>query len=141
MSSTRENKELTKIVHVKGKIFSGSGKGTYFTALPWVRRQMREKLGFEPHPGTLNVRLAGESVEVRKLLENSKALKISPEPGYCGGKCFKAYIGRQNVACAVVLPCVENYPMDVLEVVASSNLRGMLKLKDGDEVEVRIVLE
>lgn len=28
-----------------------------------------------------------------------------------------------------------------MEIVASSNLREMLKLKDGDEVEAKIVLE
>ncbi len=88
MSTTREKEAQARIVYVKGKIFSGSGEGAYFTVLPLVRRQIREKLGFEPHPGTLNVRLVGDFVEVRKLLENAKALEISPEPGYCGGRCF-----------------------------------------------------
>ncbi|MEM3769668.1 MAG: DUF120 domain-containing protein [Candidatus Bathyarchaeia archaeon] len=137
---TEENKASTRTVHVKGKIFSGSGEGAYFTVLPWVRRQIKEKVGFVPCPGTLNLKLAGEYVEVRKLLENAKAIEILPKTGYCRGKCFKAYIER-DVACAVVLPCVENYPNDVLEIVASSNLRKKLKLKDGDEVEVRIALE
>ena len=141
MSTTKENEASTRIVYVKGKIFSGSGKGAYFTALPWVRKQIKEKIGFMPHPGTLNVKLIGEFVEARKLLENAKALEILPEPGYCSGKCFKGYIGKQNMLCAIVLPCIENYPRDVLEIVAPSNLREKLKLRDGDEVEVRIVLE
>ncbi|MEM3727822.1 MAG: DUF120 domain-containing protein [Candidatus Bathyarchaeia archaeon] len=125
---------------MKGKIVSGSGEGSFFTALPWVKRQIKEKLGFVPYPGTLNLKLAGEYVEGRKLLENVKAIEILPELGYCRGKCFRAYIGR-DVACAVALPCVENYPKDVLEIVAPSNLREKLKLKDGDELEVWIALE
>lgn len=135
---TKENK--AKTVHVRGKIFSGSGEGAYFISLPWVRRQIKEKLGFTPYLGTLNLRLTGEYIDFRKLLENAKAIEISPEPGYCRGKCFRAYIGH-GVACAVILPCVENYPEDVLEIVASSNLREKLKLRDGDEVEVKITLE
>jgi len=134
------NEELEKVVHVRGRIFSGSGEGAYFTALPWVKRQIEEKLGFSPYPGTLNLKLTGENAEIRKLLENAKAIEILPEPGYCRGKCFRAYVGH-GVACAVVLPCVENYAKDVLEIVASSNLREKLRLRDGDEVDVRIVLE
>jgi|YelNatPaOPRAMG01_1025707.scaffolds.fasta_scaffold59146_2 riboflavin kinase len=141
MSTTKENDASTRIVYVKGKIFSGSGEGAHFTALPWVRKQIKEKIGFMPHPGTLNIKLIEEFVEARKLLENAKALEIMPEPGYCSGKCFKAHIGKQNMSCAIVLPCIENYPRDVLEIVAPSNLREKLKLRDGDEVEVRIVLE
>jgi len=137
---TKEKKASAKIVLVKGKIFSGTGEGAFFTTLPWVRRQIKEKLGFAPHPGTLNLKLIGKHAKVRGLLENAKAVEILPEPGYCRGKCFRAYI-KSDVACAVVLPCVENYPGDVLEIIAPSNLRENLKLKDGDEVEVRIVLE
>jgi CTP-dependent riboflavin kinase len=141
MSKNKENDTSTKTVRLKGKVFSGSGEGAYFTMLPWVRQQIKEKLGFAPYPGTLNVRLVGEYVGVRKLLENAKAIEISPEHGYCSGKCFKARVGGQNLACAVVLPCVENYPMDILEIIAPSNLREKLGLRDGDEVEVRITLE
>ncbi|MEM1563795.1 MAG: DUF120 domain-containing protein [Candidatus Bathyarchaeia archaeon] len=136
---TKEN-SATKTVHVRGRIFSGFGEGAYFISLPWVRRQIKEKLGFTPYLGTLNLKLTGKYVDFRKLLENAKAIEISPEPGYCRGKCFRAYIGR-GMACAVVIPCVENYPKDVLEIVASSNLREKLRLRDGDEVEVKITLE
>ncbi|MEM1540504.1 MAG: DUF120 domain-containing protein [Candidatus Bathyarchaeia archaeon] len=129
-----------KTVLVKGKILSGSGEGAFFIFLPWVKRQIKEKLGFIPYPGTLNLRLIGKYVEVRNLLQSAKAMEILPEPGYCRGKCFMAYI-KSDVACAVVLPCVENYPEDILEIIAPLNLRENLKLKDGDEVEVRIFLE
>ncbi|MEM3874382.1 MAG: DUF120 domain-containing protein [Candidatus Bathyarchaeia archaeon] len=137
---TEECETPTKTVCVKGKIVSGVGEGSFFTMLSWVRRQIREKLGFAPYPGTLNLKLTGEYLDVRKLLEDAKAIEILPEPGYCRGKCFRAYIGH-DVVCAVVLPCVENYPRDVLEIIAPSNLREKLKLKNGDELEVRIAFE
>lgn len=135
-----ENKMPTEKVLVKGRIVSGFGKGAYFTALSWVRQQIMEKLGFAPYPGTLNLKLTGEYIEIRKMLENAKAIEILPERGYCGGKCFRVYT-EHDVACAVVLPCVKNYPKDVLEIIAPSNLREKLKLNDGDELEVWIALE
>ncbi|MEM3090552.1 MAG: DUF120 domain-containing protein [Candidatus Bathyarchaeia archaeon] len=137
---TEKNEALTEKVHVRGIIVSGIRKGAYFTALSWVRQQIREKLGFAPYPGTLNLKLTGEYLEIRKMLENAKAIEILPARGYCEGKCFRAYIGH-DVACAVVLPCVKNYPKDVLEIIAPSNLREKLKINDGDELEVLIALE
>ncbi|MBS7636862.1 CTP-dependent riboflavin kinase [Candidatus Bathyarchaeota archaeon] len=137
---TEENKASTKTVLLKGKIFSGSGEAARFTALPWVKRQIKEKLGFTPYLGTLNLKLTGEYAGVRKLLENLEAIEILPEPGYCSGKIFRAHI-ENDVSCAVVLPCVKNYPEDILEIIAPLNLREKLKLKDGDEVKVEISFE
>jgi riboflavin kinase len=136
---TRRNETHAKTVRVKGKVFSGTGEGAKFASLSWVKKQIKEKLGFTPYPGTLNLRLNSDFVGVKGLLENAKAIEILPEPGYCSGKCFKAHI-MQRLKCAVILPCVKNYPKDVLEIVASSNLREKLKLRDGDEVEVKIFL-
>jgi len=136
---TRRNETQAKTVLVRGKVFSGTGEGAKFASLPWVKRQIKEKISFTPYPGTLNLRLNSDFIGVRRLLENAKAIDILPEPGYCSGKCFKAYI-MQRLKCAVILPCVKNYPKDVIEIVAPSNLREKLKLSDGDEVEVKIFL-
>jgi len=136
-SSSRDN---SKIICIKGKVFSGSGEGAKFTELPWVKKQIKEKLGFTPYPGTLNIKLSEESVELRKLLEKAKPIGISPSGEYCRGKCFKAHlIGKKP--CAVVLPEIANYPQNVLEIIAPINLRTGLKLKDGDQVEIKILLQ
>ncbi|PIU59668.1 riboflavin kinase, partial [Candidatus Bathyarchaeota archaeon CG07_land_8_20_14_0_80_47_9] len=42
---------------IKGKISTGKGEGAQFVKLPWVRKQIIQKLGFTPFPGTLNIRL------------------------------------------------------------------------------------
>ncbi len=36
---------------------AGQGQGRSFTRLDWVRRQFRDKLGFAPYPGTLNLQI------------------------------------------------------------------------------------
>jgi CTP-dependent riboflavin kinase len=61
---------------------------------------------------------------------------ICPPEGYCVGFFFKASIN--GLDCAVVAPQVENYPEDVLEIIAQINLRDTLKLKDGDVVSVLV---
>jgi CTP-dependent riboflavin kinase len=45
-----------------------------------------------------------------------------------------------SVECAVVFPEVADYPEDVIELIASTNLREKLHLVDGDLVDLKIML-
>lgn len=128
-----------KTSRIKGMVFSGKGEGAKFIKLPWVRKQITEKLGFTPHPGTLNIKLTRESLKLRTLLERTEAIEISPAAGFHRGRCFKAYL-INNLKCAVVIPETPDYPRDVIELIAPINLREKLRLRDGDCVEVKILL-
>ncbi len=72
-------------------------KDAKFIDLPWVKRQIQEKLSFTPYSGTLNIRLTKESIKQKKLLENAKQLEIYPAKGYCTGKLIKAHIRQLGV--------------------------------------------
>jgi riboflavin kinase len=127
----------TIVLH--GKVFSGQKGGTKFIKLPWVERQIIEKLGFTPYPGTLNLKLTKESIEIKKQLLKAKAIEILPVKGFCCGLCFKARI-MDKIDGAIVLPQVPTYPEDVVEIIAPASLRETLKLKEGDEVQLKIYL-
>ena len=127
-----------KQVEFRGKVSSGKGEGRRFLGFPWVRHQIKDKLGFTPYAGTFNLTLSEESSKRKKLLEEAGVHKICPPEGYCAGLIFKASI--RNFECGVVIPEVEGYPHDVLEVVASVNLKQEFKLKDGDEITVTVKL-
>ena len=105
-------------------------------SLPWVRKQIEEKLGFSPYLGTLNIKLTNRSASQLYLLEKTPAIKIIPAEGYCIGLSFKARI--ENKDCAIILPKIENYPKNVLEIVAPLNLRETLNLKDGNMISVTV---
>lgn len=119
-----------------GKIISGQGNGKKYLALPWVKQQMEEKLGFTLYLGTLNLKLSSESAKRRKLLETTETLKIRPAEGYCVGLLFKAAIGETE--CGIVIPQVEGYPKNLLEIIAPTDLREFLHLSDGDAVAVTV---
>jgi riboflavin kinase, archaea type len=125
-----------KTITFEGKVITGEGKGKKYLARPWVQQQIEEKAGFTPFLGTLNLKLTSAGTERRKLLNQTKSATICPAEGYCSGLLFKASIAE--VECAVVLPQVKSYPDNVLEVIASVNLRDKLKVKDGDEVVVSV---
>jgi len=135
----QHSKVKTPLFYVKGKVFSGRGEGAKFIKLPWVRKQIVKTLGFIPYLGTLNLRLPKESLALKNFLKKTKGVEISPTMGFCCGKCFKAYL-TGNLKCAVVIPEIANYPEDTIEVIASMNLRKRLQLKDGDTIEIKILL-
>ena len=127
-----------KKIKLSGKVFSGQGRGEKFLELPWVKRQIKAKLGFTPYNGTLNIKLSGESAKRRKLLEKAASVKICPPEGFCSGTVVNASIGALD--CAIVIPEVAGYPEDVLEIIAPANLRETLQLEDGDEITVTVNL-
>ena len=123
-------------IALEGAVFSSKGEGKKFVSLSWVKIQVKEKLGFTPYLGTLNIRLTSESMSRKKLLEKAKKFEISPEIGYCTGTLIKACM--EGLDCGVVLPQVPSYPKDLLEIIAACNLRERFRLKDGSEVCVSV---
>lgn len=60
---------------LSGQVITGLGEGQYYISLEGYRTQFREKLGFDPYPGTLNIKLEPQSIELRKRI--SANIKIS----------------------------------------------------------------
>jgi len=125
-----------KTLCFSGKIFSGKGEGAKFVTLAWVRKQIRKELGFEPYPGTLDLRITGEDTRRKKpLLEGG--VTILPPKGFCRGRLFRACF-KTELECGVVVPEVAGYPEDVIEIIAPENLREKFHLSDGDKVEIEV---
>ena len=127
-----------KTLTLEGKIATGEGNGKKYLQLPWVKQQLEEKLGFTPFLGTLNLELSRQSAKRKRKLPKTKTIMICPPKGYCVGLFFKASI--RGLECAVVLPQVEGYAEDLLEVIAPVNLREALKLGDGDTAKVNVYI-
>ena len=47
-------------IDFEGIVVSGMGEGAYYMSLDGYRKQFKERLGFEPYPGTLNVKLVDQ---------------------------------------------------------------------------------
>jgi len=122
-----------------GTIVSGTGEASGFVAIEWFRQAVRTAVGFDPYPGTLNVKLAEPGVVARwRAIRSRAAVRIDP-PGAdaCGGRLVPALI-EGDVPVAIVVPDVTRYGDDVLEVVAPVHLRTSLRRGDGDRVTITI---
>lgn len=128
-----------------GKIFRGLGEGAYYVGLHGYRSQFKEALGFDPYPGTLNVRLEGAvETEQKKLLRSFDGVRINGfESGgrtYGGARCYLAGLGKAGLRGAVLVIDRTHYDDSVLEVISQRFLRGSLGLKDGDQVVVDVAV-
>mgnify|MGYP001315047463 CR=1 FL=1 len=122
-----------------GEACSGLGEGASFTRLDWVRREFLAKLGFEPYPGTFNLRMNGPEWEAaRRVMAQESGIPITPEAGFCAARCFHVVIAG-SITGAVVFPEVAGYPSDKFEVISAVPIRQALGMKDGDAVAVSVI--
>jgi riboflavin kinase len=129
---------LKKQLGYKGKVIRGNKEGKQFVSLPWVRKQMNMKLGFDPYLGTLNLLLLDEANNYE--LRNAKGIKIESKIGYYEGKCFEAII-MEEIKAVVVLPLIPDYPVNLLELISPVNLRKTLRINDGDIIQITVNLQ
>lgn len=94
-------------------------------------------LGIDPHPGTLNLRLEHEADRgaLRRILAAPGVPVVPPDPASCRARCYPVRIGGGTPG-AIVLPEVDGYPDDQLELIAALPLRQRLALQDGDSLQV-----
>ena len=141
-SQYRQIFELTNQVVFRGKIVSGMGEGKYYTEQKGYVEQFKEKLGFVPYPGTLNVEIEYVERNKLRLLKNYGGIVIDEfkTENRTFGKvlCFNAKINKSEGV--IVLPMRSHYS-NILEFISPHFLREKLHLKDGDMVEIVIYLE
>jgi len=119
-----------------GKIVSGTHKGSYFMSLKVYQDEFREKLGFEPFPGTLNLEISPEDGKAIFDLQD-KMGTIQGSGKYGDVKFIAARLNRE-IDGALLFPVKTQHSHEILEFVAAKNLRKSMQLKDGDQVTLEI---
>lgn len=133
--------ELTEKLFFKGKVVSGLGEGRYYTEQKGYVDQFKEKLGFAPYPGTLNVEIKYVERNKLRLLKNYNAININEfetnDRTFGSVGCFRAEIN--GVEGAIVMPLRSHYS-NILEFISPCFLREKIDLKDGDDIKIVIYL-
>ncbi|HJS83096.1 MAG TPA: DUF120 domain-containing protein, partial [Nitrososphaera sp.] len=107
-----------------------------------------EKLGYEPYPGTLNVRL------VDQIFMNARRELGMHQPsafidGFSDGtrtygwvKCYRASINDNNAIndAAVLVLERTHYDDTMLEVIAPIQIKRACGIKNGDRIKVQVQL-
>lgn len=128
-----------------GKVFQGLGEGAYYIGLKGYKTQFAKALGFDPYPGTLNVKLESAiQVDLKRELRSFDGLRIEgfQRDGrtYGGARCYKATVGKERLPGAVLVIDRTHYDDSVLEIISPHFLRGALGLKNGHDLEARVTV-
>jgi riboflavin kinase len=131
-------------ITLEGTLFSGLGEGAYYVTKEGYRKQFIEKLGFDPYPGTLNLKLTSEyDINSMSELEAYPAIELegfkNETRTFGPVKCYPAIINNREKG-AVIYALRSHYDSSVLEIISQAYLRSRLKLKDGNKVKVEILI-
>lgn len=130
-------------ITLEGTVFTGFGEGAYYISKESYRKQFIEKLGFDPYPGTLNLKLVTDyDLKTRNELEAYPGVEIEgfkdEDRTFGPVKCYPVIIGNE-VKGALILALRSHYDASVLEIIAPVPLRKRLKLRDGQKVKVEVL--
>lgn len=127
-------------LEIRGTVVGGLGEGRYYLSLDGYKKAIRQKLGFNPFPGTLNIKIDEDDRWKKQQLIQMEPVII---PGFMDRKrtygdlfSYRCRLGDEE--CAIVVPMRTHHGPDILEVVAPVDLKKALRKKDGSRVKVVI---
>jgi len=139
--------EAETTLSLDGTVTSGMGEGRHYISLSGYMAQFRDRLGYEPFPGTLNVELTTESARARSELE-AVADEATPIDGWEDGDrtfgpatCYAARVeaGDDTYDGAhVIVPERTHHDATQLELIAPVKLRDVLDLDDGERLTIHL---
>jgi riboflavin kinase len=125
-------------LEIEGIITKGLGEGGYYVSLPGYRKQMEEKLGFDPYPGTVNIKVDGSQMWKRQRILQNDPIIIEgfkdKDRTYGDIYAFKCTV--EGKACALIIPLRTHHGPDILELVCPFSLKKRLGKGEGDAVKV-----
>ena len=126
-----------------GSVTGGMGEGRHYISLDGYMSQFRERLGYEPFPGTLNVELTEASVRAVAGLGSVDGIQIDgwedEERTFGPATCYPARVETDVGSFEpthVIVPERTHHDEEQLEIIAPLKLREELGLEDGDELSV-----
>jgi len=137
--------EAGRTLGLVGTVTGGMGEGRHYISLPGYMEQFRDRLGYEPFPGTLNVDLTEEAVRARAEMAAFDAVPIDgwedEERTFGPATCYAATVerdGRRHEDAHVIVPERTHHDEGQLELIAPEKLRDALGLDDGDRLTVNV---
>ena len=128
----------SKNLIMDGTIVHGLGEGTYFMMMQHYKNEIKKKLGFDAYPGTLNLKIYKENINI---LKNINSIKIngfeSGNKKFGGIDCYKARI--KNIYGSIIIQHLTKHKNNIIEFIAPVHLKSELKLKNGDKIKVELL--
>jgi riboflavin kinase len=132
------------VIDFEGQIITGMGEGAYYMSLNGYKKQFKEKLGYEPYPGTLNIKLNSMSfIEAKKEMLKYPSITIdgfSDQSRTFGWvKCYPACINDSlNINSSILILERTHYDDSIIEIIAPFSVKEQFSLKNGDYIKLKV---
>jgi riboflavin kinase len=132
------------VIDFEGHIITGMGEGAYYMSLDGYKKQFKEKLGYEPYPGTLNIKLNSMLfVEAKKEMLKYPSINIegfSDQSRTFGWvKCYPASINdSKNINSSILILERTHYDDSIIELIAPFSIKEQFSLKNGDYIKLKV---
>ena len=132
------------VIDFEGQIITGMGEGAYYMSLNGYKKQFKEKLGYEPYPGTLNIKLNSMSfIDAKKEMLKYPSIYIegfSDQSRTFGWvKCYPAYINdSMNINSSILILERTHYDDSIIEIIAPFSIKEQFSLKNGDYIKLKV---
>ena len=126
----------TPEIKFRGEVLSGRGEAKGFLEIDWVREQCSNAAGFDPYPGTLNLKVDPATSSQIRRLAMSKGKRIIPPPeagDFCEARVLSLIVN--GISGALVYPMVNDYYNDIIEFIAPVLLKEKGGIEDGSSLE------
>lgn len=147
----RTLKKILDAILIAGEVSEGIGEGGYYVAIKGYFEQFKDKLGFEPYKGTLNLDLdVINNSLLREKLNDMRFVKIDgfkdENRNFGDVKCHHCYVfplkDKENKVKAAILNIDRtHHGKNIVEILAKPFLRDYFNLKDGDKVIIELIHE
>jgi riboflavin kinase len=147
----------------KGKIVTGMGEGSYYMSLKGYRKQFKDKLGYEPFPGTLNVKLDDKIyMDTKREIINYPSIYIDgfkdENRTFGWVKCYPAILfpeamknkkdlkknpyntdsKKVEINSSILLLERTHHDNSLIEVISPVCIKDTANLKNGDTVTIKL---
>lgn len=132
------------VIDFEGHIITGMGEGAYYMSLNGYKKQFKEKLGYEPYPGTLNIKLNSMLfIEAKKEMLRYPSINIEgfsdQSRTYGWVKCYPAYINdSMNINSSILILERTHYDDSIIEIIAPFSIKEQFSLKNGDYIKLKV---
>lgn len=141
-----------KRITFEGKVVNGMGEGAYYMSLDGYKEQFKEKLGYEPFPGTLNLKLEDKIyMDKKKEIINYRNIHIDgfkdKTRSFGWVKCYPATLNpaiktndKKNlqIDSAILLLERTHHDNSLMEVISPVCIKETANIKNGDIVTVEL---
>jgi len=121
---------------IDGTIVEGLGEGSFFMSMEHYKKEIKDKLGFDAYPGTLNIRINKNQLNI---LNNSIKINGFENEGkkFGGVRCFKAKI--EDVEGAIIIPDINKHKKNIIEFISKKHIKSELNVKNGDKIRIELI--